>query len=183
MKFNEWLGENFIYKFFGCFYNKSHDHIFDFISTKIPKEFLNRTISDFGCGDGTNTLRIQKVFHAKSIIGYDHNDFLIERALDKGLIVKKFDFNDPLPKGELATFTFSLHHAPDMEKALKEAVINFDYVFLCEPILDLYHRLWDGGTPLPKKEWIKLFDKVLKKYYLYQYQNNLIVFTTPPNLA
>lgn len=114
MRIKEWIAENIGYRFFGCFYNRSHDPIFAFIQSKIPKKFLHRNITDLGCGDGANTVG--------------------------------------------------------------EAVKNFRYIFLCEPILDLYHRLFDGGTPLLKQEWIDLFDRVLKTYNLYQHKNNLIVF-------
>ena len=176
MNIKEWLGENFVYRLFGCFYNKSHDDIFDFIKTKIPREFFHRKISDLGSGDGGNTERIKKIFQASKIVGYDHNDFLLERARKKGIRVKKFDLNKKLPKGEMATFTFSLHHAYNKENTLKNAVNNFDYIFICEPCLDLYHWLFDGGEPLPKNKWIELFDRVLKQYQIYQYKNNLIVF-------
>jgi len=94
MRIREWIAENIGYRFFGCLYNKSHDHIFDFIQTKIPKDLLHRKIYDLGCGDGGNTVRVQKVFQAKEIVGYDHNDFLLKRAKKKGILVKKFDFND-----------------------------------------------------------------------------------------
>jgi len=176
MSIREWVANNIGYKYLGCFYTKHHDHIFDFIEAKIPKEFFDREISDLGCGDGSNTFRLEKIFRAKSIIGYEHNSHLIERGKKKGLKIRKFDFNKETPKGEMATFTFSLHHAKDKEETLKKTVANFNYVFLCEPILDLYHRLLDAGGPLKKEDWIKIFDKVLKKYILYQYKNNLVVF-------
>ncbi len=176
MKIREWIANNIGYRFFGCFYNKTTGHVFDFIETKVPKDFLGKNISDLGCGDGSNTIRIKKIFKVKSIVGYDHNDYLIKKARDNGLRVEKIDFNGEIPKGEMATLTFSLHHAKDKEKTLKKVVDNFDYIFLCEPILDLYHVLLDAGNPLKKKDWVNLFDKVLKKYVLYQYKNNLIVF-------
>jgi len=176
MRIKEWIAENIGYRFLGCFYNRGHDPIFAFIQSKIPKEFLHRNITDLGCGDGANTVRVRKAFKALTIVGFDHNDFLLEKSRKKGLQVKKLDFNQQLPRGELATFTFSLHHALDKEKTLREAVENFRYIFLCEPILDVYHRLFDGGTPLFRQEWIDLFDRVLKTYDLYQHKNNLIVF-------
>lgn len=176
MNIRQWIAENIGYRFLGCFYAKVHDHIFEFIETKIPEEFLNKEMSDLGCGDGSNTLRLKRIFKPKSIVGYDNSDYLLERARNKGLQVKKLDFNEKVPRGEMATFTFSLHHAKNKEETLKKVVKNFDYVFLCEPVLDLYHRLLDAGKPLEKEDWIRLFDKVLKKYTLYQYKSSLIVF-------
>lgn len=176
MNFREWIAENIGYRFFGCFYNRTHDSLFEFIETKIPNNFIGRSIADLGCGDGTNTIRVRRVFKAKNVVGYDHNDYLLEKAKKQGLKVKKIDLNKNIPEGELASFTFSLHHIKDKKKALRKAVKNFDYVFLCEPIKDLYHALFDAGQPLKKHEWIKLFDRVFKKYILYQYKNNLVVF-------
>jgi len=176
MNIRHWIADNIGYRFSGCFYAKTHDHIFNFIETKIPKEFLGKSISDLGCGDGLNTLRIEKIFKAKNIVGYERNSYLIERVERKGLKVKRSNLNSNFPKGELASFTFSLHHLDDKEKSLRKARDNFNYIFLCEPCNDLYHRLLDVGRPLIKKDWIKLFDKVLGRYELHQYKNNLIVF-------
>jgi len=176
MNIRGWIAENIGYRFFGCFYAKAHDHIFDFIETKIPEEFLSRELSDLGCGDGSNTVRIKRIFKTNDIVGYDHNDFLLEKARKTGLKVKKLDFDNEMPKGEMASFTFSLHHTKNKEKTLREAVNNFDFIFICEPNLDLYHQILDAGKPLKKQQWISLFDRVLKKYTLYQYKNNLIVF-------
>ncbi len=176
MNVRHWIADNIGYRFSGCFYAKAHDHIFNHIETKIPKEFLGKRISDLGCGDGSNTLRIKRVFKAKSIVGYERNVYNVERAKKKGLKVKRLDLNSKFPKGELASFTFSLHHLEDKERSLKKVKDNFNYIFLCEPCNDLYHRLLDAGSPLSKEGWIKLFDSVLGKYELHQYKNNLIVF-------
>lgn len=176
MNFKEWLAENYLYRVFGCAYNKSHDPIFSFIKSKTTPEFIGLEINDLGCGDGGNTIRIREVFKPKKLTAYDHNEFLLAKARDKGLDVKEFDMNGKLPKGEMATFTFSLHHALDPARTLAEAKKTYKYIFICEPCLDLYHKLFDGGKPLPKEKWIKLFDNVLGKYKLYQFKNNLIVF-------
>lgn len=176
MRIREFIAENIGYRFLGCFYNRKHDHIFDFIRSKIPKEFKGKTIVDLACGDGGNTIRIINIFKPKKIIGYDHNEYLISKAKQKGLEVKQFDINRDLPKSEMATITFALHHAKDIESTLKKAVNTYKYFFLCEPILDLYHWLLDAGKPLAKDKWISLFDRVFKNYILYEYDNNLIVF-------
>lgn len=60
MKIQEWFGENIGYRFFGCCYNKIHDPIFKFIESKIPEDFLGRSIFYIGSGDGSNTLPIQQ---------------------------------------------------------------------------------------------------------------------------
>ncbi len=176
MKIKEWVAENIVYRFFGCFYNKNNQPLFDFIATKIPTEFQGKEISDLGCGDGSNTARIEEIFKPKGIIGYDHNDHCLRRAQAVGLKVRKLDLNQEVPQGEMATFTFSLHHATDKEKVLRQAAHNFEYLFLCEPVRDLYHALVDAGKTLPKKEWVGVFDRALGHYTLYQYKSSLIVF-------
>ena len=182
MSFKHWIADNIGYRYFGCCYNlvfsKYQDVLFDFTESKIPEEFLRRKICDLGCGDGSNTLRIKKIFKPKNIVGYDNNDYLLKRARKKGLEVKKMDLNHEMAKGEMATFTYAIHHLNDKEKVLKQAVKSFKYVFLCEPIRDLFQVLFDTGKTLPRDEWIILFDKVLKRYQLYQHKNNLIVFYT-----
>ncbi len=176
MNLREWIADNIGYRFFGCFYNRTHDPLFDFIEGKIPQEFFNRKILDLGCGDGANTKRVERIFRARAIIGFDRNISLLKRAKGKGLKVEKFDLDKDLPKGEMATFTFSLHHAKDKEKTLEEAINKFDYIFLCEPMKDLYHVLFDAGEVLSETDWVALFDKLFKKYTLHKYRNNLIVF-------
>lgn len=176
MNIRHWIADNIGYRFSGCFYAKAHDHIFNFIETKIPKEFLGKEISDLGCGDGSNTIRIGRIFKAKNIVGYERNIYNVERAKKKGLDVRQADLNSEYPKGEMASFTFALHHLENKEKSIEKAKDNFDYIFLCEPCNDLYHRLLDAGKPLGERDWIRLFDKTLGKYELHQYKNNLIVF-------
>lgn len=180
MTLNEKIRELFVetigYRFFPCLYNRFHDPLFEFVKSKLPKDFLRKRIYDLGCGDGGNTVRIRKVFQPKNIIACDRNKYMLERAKKKGFKVQKINFNDDFPKGEMATFTFSLHHAYDKEKTLQKAVDNFKYIFILEPCLDLYHFLFDGGHVPKRERWREIFDKVLKKYQLYSLKNNLIVF-------
>lgn len=176
MSIREWVGDNIIYRFFGCFYARFHDHIFLFIRSKTPREFLGRKVVDLGCGDGTNTIRIKKIFQTRDIIGYDSNEFLLARARKRGIKVEQADLNKTIPKGEMATFTFSLHHLRDKEKVLKQVKKNFDFIFLCEPCNDLWHRIFDTGNVPTEEQWIAIFDKILPKHKLYKYKNNLIVF-------
>lgn len=176
MEIKEWIANNIGYRFGGCFYAKTHDHIFNFISSLIPEEFKGRVVSDLGCGDGTNTFRIKKVFNAKDVVGYEKNDYLIKRARKNGLRIVKMDLDKKIPKGELAVFTFSLHHIKDKERCLANVKKNFKQIFLIEPCNDLYHRLLDAGDPISREDWIQLFDKVLGKYKKFDYKNNIIVF-------
>lgn len=176
MDIRKWLEENIYYRFFGCFYTRFYDTLFDYIEIKIPNEFLGKEISDLGCGDGSDTIRIQRIFKAKSIKGFDYTDSLLVRAASKGISVQKLDLAKEIPKGEMATSTMFLHHIQDKEKILKDITQNFNYLFLMEPILGLFHQVFHEPGILKRDEWIKLFNKVLKKYIQYQYGNKLIIF-------
>lgn len=176
MNVREWIADNLIYRFGGCFYSRTHDHVFDQIASVVPEKFMRRHVSDLGCGDGTNTQRIKEVFKAKSITGYELNEHLVKRAREKSLKIKKSDLDKKVPKGELATFVFALHHIKDKEKCLRKVKKNFDLVFLIEPTNDLYHRLFDAGDPLSENEWKELFDKVFGKYSMHRYKSSVVVF-------
>lgn len=168
--------EKLAYRFFGCFYSKHQNALFNFVAKEVSKEFLHRELSDLGCGDGFNTLRLKGIFRPKKIIGYEYNNNLIEKARGRKLEVNKIDLNKEIPKGEMAVFNLSLHHIDDKRRALESAVGNFDFIVLLEPIQDWYHLLFDAGKPLKKQEWIDLFDSVLREYSIYRFKNFFLVF-------
>src|SRR3989344_4885435 len=100
---------------------------------------------------------------------------MLERAKKKGFKTQYLDFNKEFPKGEVATFTYSLHHAYNKEEVLQKTINNFEYLFICEPYLKLSH-FFDWGHVPSKKYWVELFDKVLIKYDIFEFGNNLIIF-------
>lgn len=112
MHLQQWLAEHIGYRFFGCEYNSRTGPIFDFIKSKVPRSFLEKRIADLGCGDGTNTLRIKRIFRPKEIVGYEQNDYLIERAKKLGVKVHKRDLNKGFPHGDMATFMFYENISP-----------------------------------------------------------------------
>lgn len=176
MDIRKWIEENIYYRFCGCFYTRFYGALFDFIKSKIPKDFFEKEISDLGCGDGTDTLRIKRTFKAKSIRGYDYTDSLLRRTVKKGIKAQKLDLAKEIPRGEMATSIMFLHHIQNKEEVLQKITQNYHYLFLVEPVLGLFHKLFHEPGILKKEEWIKLFDKTLKKYILYQFNNKLIVF-------
>lgn len=176
MDIRKWVEENIYYRFCGCFYTRFYGPLFDFIESKIPQEFLGKQVTDLGCGDGSDTLKVKEVFKAKDIIGYDYTDSLLKRARARGIKVQKLDLSQEMPRGEMATSIMFLHHIQDKEKVLKNIIQNFDYLFLVEPILGLFRRIFHEPGILTKKEWIALFDELLQAHTLYQYGNKLIVF-------
>jgi len=175
MKFRELVIEKIGYKLAPCMYNRFHDPLFKFIESKTPKEFKNKAIYDLGCGDGENTYRLQMIFKPKEIFACDRSKPMLKRARMKGYKTKYLDFKKKLPKGEMAAYTYSLHHAYDKKKVLEKTVENFKYIFICEPYLKISHFYNWGHVP-SRKEWAVLFDKVLNKYDLYEFKNNLVIF-------
>ena len=175
MRFRELIIEKIGYKLGPCLYNRFHDPLFSFVKSKIPKDFMYKRIYDLGCGDVENTSRIQKVFQPKEIIACDRSGSMLYRAKKKGFKTQYLDFNKEFPKGEMATFTYSLHHAYNKDEVLQKAKNNFKYLFICEPNLKPLHFFNWGHVP-SKKYWIDLFNNVLLKYNLCEYENNLIVF-------
>lgn len=135
--------------------------------------FLGKRIADLGCGDGTNTLRIKRILKSKNIVGYERNGYLIDRAKKRS----------QLPCGEMGTFILSIHHLEDKERILRQAMKNFKYIVICDPIRDLYHALFDAGHPLKTEEWRNVLDKVFKRYVFYQYRNTFVAFYSTANEA
>ena len=176
MRLQEWLWDHLYYRFWGCYNSENQGHIFNYIESVIPKSFQRKFLSDLGCGDGKNTLRIKKAFKTKGINGYDRNKHLVKRAVLNGINAKVLDLEKYMPKGEQGSFIMSLHHLKNKEVILRKAKENFKQLFLCEPCLTFRLRLIDGGKPLSKKDWISLFDKVFGNYQLYEYLNLMMVF-------
>lgn len=176
MNIREWIADNIGYRFFGCCYNATTQPLFDYLVTIAPKQFFGRSIADLGCGDGINTLRIQRIFQPKEIVGYERNSYLIERARARELTVRQHDLNKNIPKGEMGIFMLSLHHLTDKKRVLQQATQNFRFLVVCEPIQDVYHFLFDAGHPLSRAGWIQLFDQTLQRYQLFEFQHMVIAF-------
>lgn len=176
MSVREWVADNIGYRFFGCAYNATTQPLFDYLATVVPKHFFRRRIADLGCGDGINTLRIQEIFQPKNIVGYERNQYLIQRARARGLTVFQHDLNKATTKGEMGVFMLSLHHLTDKKNVLQHATQHFRYLVVCEPIQDVYHFLFDAGHPLSRAGWIQLFDQILKHYQLFEFQHMIIAF-------
>lgn len=148
---------------------------FDFLKDKISPEFLGREISDLGCGDGFSTQKIEKLFKAKSIKGYELNDYLVKKAQKRGLVVEKMDLEKQIPKGEMAAVWGVVHHLKDKEKFLRRIYSNFEYAVFNEPTKNIWSFL-DGGEPLTDEGWGRLFSKTLGGCNILSFKDQLFVF-------
>lgn len=115
------------------------------------------------------TMKIKGIFKAKDIVGYDINCSSPRRAKKRGLKTYTIDLEKNVPKGEMATISGVLHHIKNKEDVLRKVTTNFDYGVIREPIKSWWTFL-DGGEPLSKEERIKLFDKVLENYTIFNFR-------------
>lgn len=148
---------------------------FDFIADKIPPEFLNREVSDLGCGDGFATQKIKNLFKVRSIEGYEINKYLIKKARTKGLSIERMDLEKTVPKGEMAVVWGVIHHLKSQKEVLRKIRSNFNYAVFSEPIKSFWAFL-DGGEPLSVPEWKNLFNQTLGNCKFFEFKDNLFVF-------
>ena len=148
---------------------------FEFLMDKVPVEFLGRGVHDLGCGDGFSTRKIAELFKAKSIKGYEINDYLIEKARKRGLTVERMNLEEQIPEGEMATVWGVVHHLKNKETFLKRIRSNFKYAVFNEPIKSVWAFL-DGGEPLTEEEWRKLFSKTLGDCTILRFKDQLFIF-------
>ena len=148
---------------------------FDFIADKIPPEFLNRGISDLGCGDGFATEKIKLLFKARSIKGYEINKYLADKARKRGLKVEYLNLEKEVPKGEMAVVWGVIHHLTNQEEIVRKIRSNFRFAVFNEPIKSLWAFL-DGGEPLTDSAWKSLFSKTLSDCKFLKFNDNLFVF-------
>ncbi len=148
---------------------------FDFITDKIPPEFLNKEISDLGCGDGFATQKIKSLFKAKSIKGYEVNKYLIDKARKRGLEIKRLDLEKEVPKGEMAVVWGVIHHLNNQKEILRKIRFNFNYAVFNEPIKSFWAFL-DGGEPLTEPEWKYFFNKILGNCRFLKFKDSLFIF-------
>ena len=148
---------------------------FNFIKDKIPHAFFNRKISDLGCGDGCSSQRIKEAFKAKSIVGFEINDYLIKRAKKRGLKVEKKDLEQYVPSGEMATVWGVVHHLKEKKGFLQKIRHNFQYAVFNEPIKTFWAFL-DGGLPMEEEKIRNLFTDALGNYQTMRFKNNIFIF-------
>ncbi|HUV72583.1 MAG TPA: class I SAM-dependent methyltransferase [Clostridia bacterium] len=165
------------YRFFGNSFERFFDRgrMLKILQQNVPPEFLEKDISDLGCGDGLTTQRIAKALKAKSVIGYEFNKFLLNKAEQRGLSVKQWDLDQGVPTGELAVIWGVIHHLEDQETFLKKLKQNFRYAVIREP-LKRWHSFLDGGEPKAKEDWIKLFNNTLGDCQFIESGDNIYVF-------
>ena len=148
---------------------------FDYLRDKIPGEFFGKNISDIGCGDGFSTQKIKDLFKAKSIKGYEVNDFLIAKAKKRGLTVEKLNLEKDVPRGDMAVVWGVLHHLKNKEEVVEKIKSNFNLAVFNEPVKSFWAFL-DGGEPLTLDQWKKIFNKNLGIYRSFRFRDNYFVF-------
>lgn len=146
------------------------------------RSFYGRCLSDLGCGDGSNSLRIAKALKAKTLVGYEFNKHLIARARRRGLEVEEMDLNIQVPHGDLAIIWGVAHHLAQPEAFLTKIRDNFSAAVFKEPVRTFW-SFTDGGFPKPEDEWRKLFNEIFGKCSFYRRGHELYVFWEKGSLS
>jgi ubiquinone/menaquinone biosynthesis C-methylase UbiE len=193
--FNKYIQRNFGYVYTNN--NVASAKIATTKQTRELVEFVNKYFSkdikiiDIGCGDGTYTIDLYKLFSPRSITGFDAADQAIKIAQKK---IKKsyknnvkfkvgniYDVDKLFKKGQfdLAIIRGVLHHLYNPQKAIKNISKVFPEVIILEangynPILKViektspYHREHEEKSYFPPtlNGWFNTYGyKVIDEYY------------------
>jgi SAM-dependent methyltransferase len=153
---------------------------------------------DVGCGDGIYTAQVSQAVKGVRMLGTDPAKSAIKLA-EKQFSQLKFTVSDllkpkslPQPKPNAAIVRGVIHHVPDAEKGVANAVLYAPYVLIIEPngwnpilkiieILSPYHRAHGerSFTSYSLKKWVhQAGSKVSRVYYV-----GLVPFFCPPKLV
>ncbi|MFA6518966.1 MAG: class I SAM-dependent methyltransferase [Candidatus Shapirobacteria bacterium] len=112
---------------------------------ELPPNYLHRSITDIGCGNGSVSLKLQKILLPKNTCGLDLSPTLIKLAQKKGLNAKVSDVKTNPPVGDLGILWGVLHHFCRPEASLQKIYHSFNSLIIRESIstkriLELGHR-------------------------------------------
>lgn len=130
------------------------------LKKKAPKNFFCREISDIGCGDGVNTLKVAKALESKKVIGYEIEPALIKTAQKKGLEVIKIGV-DTVISGDLGILWGVVHHFDNPVEEMYRIIKNFRSFIIREPI-DKW-RVFEAGKRYSEKEMTEMVKVVAKR--------------------
>lgn len=139
------------------------------LSRIIKKEKVKSSeIIDFGCGDGSNTIKIASLLHAKEILGIDTNQQLLEEATKRKIKIMKHDLTKPIKLKKKYQMSLSygvLHHLTNIKIAIKQMVrATKRYILivdLCKKNNSIKHELGCMLFPFELGENIVSPDKIL----------------------
>ena len=136
------------------------DVMIDTLGKVAPKMFFGRKITDIGCGDGENTLKIAKVLKAKEVQGVEVTRSFAKTANKKGL---KITILRPGQKvsGDLGVLWGVVHHFTNPAEDMAAIVKNFKSLIIREPTD--YRRWWEAGKRIKEKEMSEMVEKAAQE--------------------
>jgi SAM-dependent methyltransferase len=113
--------------------------------SNLPSKYLHRSVTDIGCGNGSVSLKLQKILVPKDICGLDLSPTLIKLAQKNGLKSQVSDVELETPTGDLAILWGVLHHFCQPKLNLQKIYHSFKSLIIRESvstkrILELGHR-------------------------------------------
>lgn len=136
------------------------DMAIDGLKGCIPKKFLNREVADVGCGDGVNTIKIEKAVRAKEMVGYEMSSNLIKTARNKGLKIIQVSPGYEVT-GDLGVLWGVVHHFDDPEEEMYRIIKNFKSFIIREPTD--HWRIFEAGKRYPEKTMTKWVEEVARR--------------------
>jgi len=136
------------------------DAVISKLRESAPKSFFGRKISDIGCGDGVNTIKIAKVLKAIDVCGYDISMSLVDKAKDRGLKVVVVNRDEKIT-GDLGVLWGVVHHFADPVEDMVKIVKNFKSFLIREPT-DRW-RILEAGKRIPEPKMTNMVELVAKK--------------------
>ena len=136
-------------------------NVINLFAAELPLD--GKTILDFGCGTGNFTYAIKKLTTA-DIYGVEPSDGMREKALEKGLDLRKGDHTDVPFDDSFFDFIYMtdvIHHVPDMKIMFAE----FHRVLKPEGLVCI---LTESHRQLETRFWVKYFQTIItveKKRY------------------
>jgi SAM-dependent methyltransferase len=124
---------------------------------KLPEEFKNRHITEFGCGDGRVSMELKKILEAKTYKGIDLYEPLVASARKRGIDADVHDATRNSLSGDVALFWGSLHHMENALEVLRNIKENFNSLIIREAVdyKGLFH-FTDIGEKFHREDFMEL---------------------------
>ena len=152
--------ENVLYQLSGRnfdFYNT--ESVFNKMAETCSESFFYRKITDVGCGDGKNSLRIAKILKAKAIVGREISSRLVVAANNRGLRTIKMEVGEKI-SGDLGILWGVVHHMTNPQKELKKLIKNFNCLLIREP--SNKYRIFEAGKRFSRDEIDSIVNKAVE---------------------
>ncbi len=132
----------------------------DSLEKKASKEFIGRKLTDIGCGDGVNTLKIAKVLKANTVLGYEMSKPLADEARKNGLDI--IDQKEgQMISGDLGVLWGVAHHFDNPEEDIYQYMKGFKSFIIREPTD--WWRLFEAGKRYREEKMTQMIEKAAER--------------------